>query len=700
MHSDTVPPPPQNHLIPAFIQEEEALLEAIRERLISEPPAAGANPDDIVEEMQRLQQEMRAAKTEDKAAIEQQYNLQGRVLEQIRKGKQEARVNPENPYFAHMTVRAEGRTTDVYLGKCTRISDGVRIVDWRHAPIARIFYRYQEGDDYTEVIGERDVEGVVKVRRTLSVVDGHLQRIAAAQGTFVRSSAGWEEHRSIAPQLATGAGAQRASTAGPARLGTGKAHRADKHLPDIAALIDPEQFELISKPDAGPVVIRGGAGSGKTTVALHRIAWLAFNTPSRFAPSKMLVVVWGRALRDYVSKVLPGLGVEGVPVVTWSDWSRKAVARHYPRLPNHDNASTPGVVSRLKLHPGLHGLLERVVRTRKAAATGTGALDDWKHLLSDRTLLAELDGFTEDQLDECMRWASKQQHQMQLLEDRERGAEPWLDEEDDAILLRAWQLRVGDLRSNAGAIRLAHIAIDEVQDFSPMEVAVLLGACDKAKCITLAGDTQQHISASGGSLSWTDLLASLGVKATALSNLKVSYRSTRTITAFARGILGHLAEDEAPALTMREGEPVPVFDFPDHGAAVDFLGRALRALMQDEPNASVAVLTPTPTMAETYFNGFDRMDVPEVRLIEDQSFTFSPGVDVVDVAQVKGLEFDYVILVDVSAAAYPNRDYPRRLLHVAATRAIHQLWVTYVGSPSPVLLQALDGVGAPLGGEG
>ncbi len=696
--------------LPTFIADEEAVLATVRERLINEPPPVGANPDDIVEEMQRLLQEMRAAKNEDKPAIEQHYEHLGRLLEQIRRGKQEARVNPENPYFAHLKVRAEGRNTDVFLGKCTRISDGMRIVDWRHAPIARIFYRYQEGDEYTEMIGEREVEGVVQTRRLVSIGDGKLQRISAPEGTFVKGAAGWEELRATPPQLATGVGAARTTTTAGARLGTGKAHRADKHLPDIAALIDPEQFELISRPDAGPVVIRGGAGSGKTTVALHRIAWLTFNAPKQFAPSKILVVVWGRALRDYVSKVLPGLGVEGVSVVTWGEWSRRAVGRHFPRLPNHDNANTPGVVSRLKLHPGLHALLEKVVRTRKAPATGTGAYDDWKNLLTDRSLLSQLDGFTEEQLDEVMAWSQKQQHQLQMLEERERGAEPWLDEEDDAILLRAWQLRVGDLRSKDGAIRLAHIAVDEVQDFSPMEVAVLLGACDKNKCITLAGDTQQHISASGGSLSWSELLASLGVKATALSSLKVSYRSTRTITAFARRILAHLAEDEAPALTMREGEPVPVFDFPDHGAAVDFIGRALRKLMRDEPNASVAVLTPTGTMAEMYWNGFERMEVPELRLIEDQVFTFTPGVDVVDISQVKGLEFDYVILVDVSASAYPARDYPRRLLHVAATRAIHQLWVTHVGPPSPILVQALDGAvdgpdtlpvpGADIGGEG
>jgi DNA helicase-2/ATP-dependent DNA helicase PcrA len=671
-----------------LIAEEERLLAAVRERLINQPPAAGASEDDLIEEMSRIQQEMRAAKTEDKAALEQQYDLQGRVLDQLRRGKPEAHVDPENPYFAHLKVRAEGRNTDVFLGRCTRVGDGIRIVDWRHAPIARIYYRYQEGDEYTENMGDRDVDGVVVARRTLSVGDGELRRVSAPQGTFVRAAEGWRELAAVTPSLAIGVGAKRAGEAG-AKLGTGQAHRADKHLPDIAALIDPEQFELISRPDAGPVVIRGGAGSGKTTVALHRIAWLAFNSPARFAPSKMLVVVWGRALRDYVSKVLPGLGVEGVQVVTWSDWSRKLVARHFPQLPGHGNANTPGAVSRLKLHPGLHALLEHVVRSRKAPSNGHAALEDWKYLLSDRSLLQTLDGFNSEQLDEIMGWSKKQQSELAKLEDREKGAEPWLDEEDDAILLRVWQLRVGELRAKGGTIKLSHLAVDEVQDFSAMEVAVLLGACDKNKCITLAGDTQQHISATGGSLSWTELLASLGVQAKALSSLKVSYRSTATITTFARRLLGALAEDEAAPVTMRDGDPVPVFDFPDHGACVDFVGRALRQLVVAEPNASIAVLTPTPTMAEMYFNGFERMEMPRLRLIEDQTFTFTPGIDVVDVGQVKGLEFDYVILVDVSATAYPNRDYPRRLLHVAATRAIHHLWVTHVGRASPILTQAL-----------
>ena len=64
---------------------------------------------------------------------------------------------------------------------------------------------------------------------------------------------------------------------------------------------------------------------------------------------------------------------------------------------------------------------------------------------------------------------------------------------------------------------------------------------------------------------------------------------------------------------------------------------------------------------------------------------FKPGIDVTDVRQVKGLEFDYVILVDVTASQYPADDESRHLLHIGATRAAHQLWVVSTGTPSPLL---------------
>ena len=587
----------------------------------------------------RIQDEIRTAKTEDKPALEQQYEQLCRLLDQLRRGKQTEGVDPESPYFAHLRSEQEGRVSDLFIGRATCLEAGLRIVDWRHAPVAKLYYRYQEAEEFEEDIGPRIIHGRILARRTVSIRRGVLDRVAAPQGVFERHGDTWEKRMASVPRLATGAVAARVETASGQRLGSGLANRADKHLPDIAALIDPEQFDLITRPDSGPVVIRGGAGSGKTTVALHRIAYLAFAHPTRFAPQRMLVVVWGRALRDYVSKVLPNLGVQGVGVVTWSDWSRKLVERHWPSLPGHENANTPSVVSRFKLHPGLPAALERLVRTRKAPANGDGAFEDWRHLISDAEIIRGLGGFTENEVQSILKHVKEQlDHIARWREERDKSAEPWLDEEDDPILLRAWQLRVGELRAKGGGhVRYAHVMVDEVQDFGSMEVAVLLGCCDAKRCITLAGDTQQHILEQGGSEAWGGLLDSLGIPSKALSTLRVSYRSTRQITQFARDILGQLVEGDAP-LTAREGASVELFAFPEHGACVDFLGTALRELMRAEPLASVAVITPDEATSRLYYEGLDRMDVPVLRLVEDQQYAFAPGIDVVDVRQVKGLE--------------------------------------------------------------
>ncbi len=94
------------------------------------------------------------------------------------------------------------------------------------------------------------------------------------------------------------------------------------------------------------------------------------------------------------------------------------------------------------------------------------------------------------------------------------------------------------------------------------------------------------------------------------------------------------------------------FDFPTEAHAQLFLAGAIRELLEREPQASAAVVCHAPEVAR----GFHRLlaDLAEARLSLDGEFTFRPGVDVTDVASVKGLEFDYVVVPDASARAYPE----------------------------------------------
>jgi DNA helicase-2/ATP-dependent DNA helicase PcrA len=259
-----------------------------------------------------------------------------------------------------------------------------------------------------------------------------------------------------------------------------------------------------------------------------------------------------------------------------------------------------------------------------------------------------------------------------------------LDDEDLALLLYAWQLRVGAL-----PVRYRHVAIDEVQDFSPLEVRVLIDCLDDHRSMTLAGDTQQHVLQDAGFASWNDFFRHLGLAGTEVDTLRVAYRSTHEIVRFALDVLGPLREDDTPPATTRGGPPVEVFRFTDHGACVAFLATALKGLAAREPLASVVLLAPSTEIAGLYAHALEAAEVPRLAWVQDQRFSFAPGVEIAEVPDVKGLEFDYVVLLEASAAHYPDTPAARRRLHVGATRAIHELWLTSVATPSPLLRGAM-----------
>jgi DNA helicase-2/ATP-dependent DNA helicase PcrA len=303
--------------------------------------------------------------------------------------------------------------------------------------------------------------------------------------------------------------------------------------------------------------------------------------------------------------------------------------------------------------------------------------------------------FGEAALARCADWQRRRSEELfaQLSGDRE--AEAVLEPEDDPLLLRAFQLRVGPLRGrDRRPLRYRHLAIDELQDFSPLEVSVLLGCLADPPSLTLAGDAQQQIGPRGGFSSWSGFLTRLGLPGAAVETLRVSYRSTREIVAFADALLGDLREEESAPSATRSGPPVELFRFADRGQCVAFLVDALRELARREPRASVALLTPSRDLSRLYHRGLEDADLPRLRRVSEQDFSFLPGIEVTEVEQAKGLEFDYVVLLDATEERYPDAPEARRRLHVGATRAIHQLWLTAVGTPSP-LLAGLAGAAAP-----
>ncbi|HSP97095.1 MAG TPA: ATP-binding domain-containing protein [Candidatus Dormibacteraeota bacterium] len=691
-----------------IVSEELALLAAVRRALEEHPESAGPSEASALAELGRLREQLLSGRgADDRAAALLEYNRQEALVKQLRTARDRPRVAAESPYFGHLRLREQNREWDICLGKATFIAGGVSIVDWRNAPVSRLFYRYEQGDDYEEEIAGRARDGTVTVRRTVTVRGAALQRIDAPEGTFRRRSDGsWDETAREAPRLQGGEGAAlrvyQSDAVGERQLGAapdGVAVRADKHLPDIAGLIDPAQFELITKPSSGLVVVRGTAGSGKTTVALHRIAYLAYADPA-VDGDRTLVVVFSRALRDYVSHVLPALGVRRARVCTFQEWAREQRRRHFPMLPRETRDDAPAVVQRLKSHPVMLEILAAQVRRGGTRASARQAVDDWGSALGDAPLLADvvertaLGAFSREQLERAAAWCGRRYRDLLAFLAGEDPTPVELSPEDDALLLRAFQLRVGRLRDSAGSpLELRHVAIDEVQDFSPLEVRVLIDCLDEGRSMTLAGDTQQHVLQDAGFASWNDFFRHLGLAGTEVDTLRVAYRSTHEIVEFALSLLGDLREDDTPPETTRSGPPVELFRFTDHGAAVAFLAAALKRLAAREPLASAVLLAPSAEVAGLYHRALEAAEVPRLAWVQDQRFSFAPGVEVAEVADVKGLEFDYVVLLEASSGQYPDTPASRRRLHVGATRAIHQLWLTSVATPSPLLRDAIAGGG-------
>jgi DNA helicase-2/ATP-dependent DNA helicase PcrA len=363
------------------LEEDEAGSRVVREelRLFSTVQSAleSANkPDDSVNaarlsddaRLLELRDEVAVAKPEDLPSLFQQMHTVGAIRAQ--RGKSVVGfIDRQSPYFGHLRLQEDGKRRDILVGPRSYVDSGsgIRIVDWRQAPVSRIFYRYQEGEDYDEELGGRVVEGKVLARRSVTIAKGELVRVGCQDGVFVRQAdkVSWRriETRDVRLQTPRKSG-QGGAPIEARRLGVGADGelRQDKLLPAIASMLDQEQFALITRPDSGVIAIQGSAGSGKTTVGLHRVAYLAFADPTRFRADRMLVVVPHDALLHYIARVLPSLGVDGVPVVTFASYAAKLLAEALPKLPTQVTDETPPVVARAKSHPVLLRAIEAAGR--------------------------------------------------------------------------------------------------------------------------------------------------------------------------------------------------------------------------------------------------------------------------------------------------------------------------------------------------
>ncbi len=671
----------------------------------------------------------------------------------------------QNPYFVRVDFWEDGRSTpeQLYIGKTSLTREGTQelvIVDWR-APVSTLYYEGRLGRAAYRC-PEGEIKGELLLKRQLAVTAGELTDVLDIDITT--------SDEFLQPYLQAS---------------------ADKRLKDIVATIQAEQNRIIRAEMWKPLVVQGAAGSGKTTIALHRIAYLIYTFEKTLQPENFLIIAPSRLFLNYISAVLPELGVEQVRQTTFADLARlwlgfdfnlrdpnerlvrllqgegeqsllwreaefksslawKEIMEayfhqleeelrpkgdftlgaetilptaeiralwgtEYAALPLRKRAERLRILLENRLDRSrelqaakLQDRCNRQVEAIKQARPDTPArrelvvaLIDQKnaaveaiHTAAAQAVDAYLAGF---ELHSVLEYY----HQLFCRPDRfDRLVGKWAEPElrrfirEQALsVLAAGEVETEDLApllylqhrlwGIEEEVSVRHTVVDEAQDLSVYQIDVLR-AILKDSSFTLLGDLSQGIHAYRGVRSWPEVLSEVFRGSAAFQTLELSYRTTVEIMHVAQRVLAALPEaKEYPSRpVIRHGEPVGLHRRAGSDRADDLIDAVRR--LRAAGGGAVAVIG--KAMAEcralsAWFNAAGEAH----QLLTGREDEYRGGLVIAPAYLVKGLEFDAVLLADVSPGQYQNTPTDIRLLYVAMTRAMHLLEIYYLGEPSPLL---------------
>ncbi|PYI55828.1 HelD family protein [Paenibacillus flagellatus] len=699
------------------------------------------------EELEKLESTSRwiDAKLESLRAIPRYFgeDLTEQVLDSIRENaRRSLTAATDEPYFGRLDFREEGEAEarPLYIGKFGVDNDQSGeplVIDWR-APIASLFYSFTGGEGpagYESPDGL--IEGLVYLKRNLVIRKQILQRVV---DTYDRNG----DNPAVTDEFLL------------YRLGENK----DNKLRDIVSTIQAEQDQIIRSAKNTALVIQGVAGSGKTTVALHRLAYLLYQYREQIRAEKMIIFAPNRMFLDYISSVLPELGVGHIQQTTFEDWALETLPDRVELADDAERTSrwfaygadkpvidddAPG---RFKGSIRFMEALEAAMDAYERGFAPEGDFEPWPGAKLASAQIGEWFGreyrhYPVMKRKERVEARIKRWLEMQLNEtrdpnvrkDRKKKASQklkayWKTWPDDTPLSFYRSLFAGpnDAAGSFGGLTVPaaiveqtvralkknklypedlapllfiydrmygienertfdHVVIDEAQDFSPFQVA-LLNRHVRNGSFTILGDLSQGIHPYKGIRRWDEFLGLFPDDARGYFTMERSYRSTMEIIRFANVVLRRGIPGAMQAVPVfRSGEKVKVVR---HEPA-DRIGTIVRAVrkLSAGPASTIAVIGRTEKECKELHALLLHEDV-SATLIDAGRNKYEGGLSVVPVYLAKGLEFDAVVLIDADAERYGADEHDAKLMYVGCTRALHDLWVLYAGEPTPLMEGADD----------
>jgi len=278
------------------LNEERKILVEKKKLIEEELHEKKTSIDEIEKKVRLLSKEAKGSYNEEKQAIQRIFNYVSQDIE-----KYEESLN--EPYFGRVDFRERTRFTEsIYIGKkgISNSKDGEEvIVDWR-APVADLYYSGTGGDSYYTAPGGI-IEGKLELKRKFLYKDGDIERLfdEGINDIIINQ----EEGNNLVDEF----------------LKINLEENRGKKLKEVVATIQKEQNEIIRWPKNLPIIVQGSAGSGKTTIALHRLAYLIYVYKETMSGDEILVLAPNKLFLNYISDILPSLGAEEVNQSTFEE---------------------------------------------------------------------------------------------------------------------------------------------------------------------------------------------------------------------------------------------------------------------------------------------------------------------------------------------------------------------------------------------
>lgn len=600
----------------------------------------------------------------------------------------------EKPFFGRIDYANldEHLMESVYIGKhgIQKDKTHVAIVDWR-APIASVYYENELGKGAYQIPDGRKYQIDLNLKRTYDMEKGELQ------GFYDSDVAANDE-----------------------LLVKYLSKNRDAVLGDIIATIQKEQNLIIRANPFHNMIVQGVAGSGKTTVAIHRISYIMYNYKERFTSNEFCVVGGSDILIDYITGGLPELDVYDIKHMRMDElliclikkeWKKKykivqpdakyawkSKMLFIKELENYLEQLRFHILGECVVYDEDLGMIlsqksnDNYIKGNPDFSINrlmTGLDERLRSRIKTLSQGHEIENISQKKQKQYKGYFSSHRYLGSLLTIYERFLESYAKtyyidmsevlekiekEEFDVYDVAALLLIYYRVVQKKPDEEFGQIFIDEAQDFGASVYYVLRTVLPDC-FFTIMGDVSQNVNYETGMNDWRDMTEKIFTADTdEFRILAKSYRNTIEISEFAGRILDRASKGVYKIEpVIRHGKPVAYVESISMEEAIGKSGELCEEILKNG-HETVAIICFTEKEADEVFKRLYKQGIISGQT-RTQDAGYTKGIKVLTVQETKGLEFDAVILWKPDLKGYQENPKLAKQMYVAATRALHELYM-------------------------